>query len=263
MFQLDSQPSIAPPETCIEIQGLSKSFAGQTLYDNFDLSLPSGQFISIFGPNGCGKSTLINMISGLIPIDSGRISINGKPIRRSRIGYVFQNYRDSLFPWMSAFDNIAYPLKVKGMKERECRDRVEQLIATFNIRLDLKRYPYSFSGGQQQLISILRALVADPEVLFLDEPFSALDFETTLFVRDKLQEIFMTAQLPMLMVVHNLEEAVYLADTVLLLSKRPTHLVAKVPFNAPRPRTPDTLSSPEFVQVSRHCLDIFQEEMRK
>ncbi|PSB22324.1 nitrate ABC transporter ATP-binding protein [filamentous cyanobacterium CCP2] len=263
MFQLDSQQSIAPPETCIEIEGLSKSFGGQSLYDNFDLSLPIGQFISIFGPNGCGKSTLINMISGLIPIDSGRISINGKPIRRSRIGYVFQNYRDSLFPWMSAFDNIAYPLKVKGMKERECRDRVEQLIATFNIRLDLKRYPYSFSGGQQQLISILRALVADPEVLFLDEPFSALDFETTLFVRDKLQEIFMTAQLPMLMVVHNLEEAVYLADTVLLLSKRPTHLVAKVPFKAPRPRTPDTLSSPEFVQVSRHCLDIFQEEMRK
>ena len=105
--------------------------------------------------------------------------------------------------------------------------------------------------------------MADPEVLFLDEPFSALDFETTLFVRDKLQEIFMTAQLPMLMVVHNLEEAVYLADTVLLLSKRPTHVVAKVPFHAPRPRTPDTLSSPEFIQVSRQCLDIFQEEMRK
>jgi NitT/TauT family transport system ATP-binding protein len=263
MFQLDSQTSIAPPGACIEISGLSKSFSGQTLYDHFDLTLPSGQFISIFGPNGCGKSTLINMISGLIPIDSGRISITVKPIRRSRIGYVFQNYRDSLFPWMSAFDNIAYPLKVKGMKERDCRDRVEQLIATFNIRLDLKRYPYSFSGGQQQLISILRALVADPEVLFLDEPFSALDFETTLFVRDKLQEIFMTANLPMLMVVHNLEEAVYLADTVLLLSKRPTHLVAKVPFNAPRPRTPDTLSSPEFVEVSRHCLEIFQEEMRK
>jgi NitT/TauT family transport system ATP-binding protein len=100
-------------------------------------------------------------------------------------------------------------------------------------------------------------------VLFLDEPFSALDFETTLFVRDKLQEIFMTASLPMLMVVHNLEEAVYLADTILLLSKRPTRLVEKVAFKAPRPRTPDTLSSPEFVSVSRHCLEIFSQEMRK
>ncbi|MBW4654942.1 MAG: ABC transporter ATP-binding protein [Kaiparowitsia implicata GSE-PSE-MK54-09C] len=263
MVEVNAHTRIAPPDACVQIEGLCKSFSGQVLYEDFDLTLPNHQFVSIFGPNGCGKSTLINMISGLIPFDRGTILINGKPMRRSRIGYVFQNYRDSLFPWMSAFDNIAYPLKVKGMSQRDCRDRVEQLIETFNIRLDLKRYPYSFSGGQQQLISILRALVADPEVLFLDEPFSALDFETTLFVRDKLQEIFMTANLPMLMVVHNLEEAVYLADTVLLLSKRPTHLVARVPFDAPRPRTPDTLSSPEFISVSRHCLDIFQEEMRK
>lgn len=263
MFKLGSPQTIAPPENCIQIEGLSKSFGDQVLYDNFDLTLPGDKFVSIFGPNGCGKSTLINMISGLIPFDSGRISINGKPIRRSRIGYVFQNYRDSLFPWMTAFENIAYPLRVKGVKAKECHEIVENLIKTFDIRLDLTRHPYSFSGGQQQLISILRALVADPEVLFLDEPFSALDFETTLFVRDKLQEIFMTAKLPMVMVVHNLEEAVYLADTVLLLSKRPTHLVAEVNFTAPRPRTPDTLSSPEFVQISRQCLDIFQEEMRK
>lgn len=263
MVKVDSEQVIAPPKACIRVEGLCKSFAGQPLYDNFNLDLPSNGFISIFGPNGCGKSTLINMISGLLPFDSGQIWVNDKPLRRARIGYVFQNYRDSLFPWLSAFDNIAYPLKTKGMSDRECRDRVEKLIATFDIRLDLRRYPYSFSGGQQQLISILRALVADPEVLFLDEPFSALDFETTLFVRDKLQEIYMTASLPMLMVVHNLEEAVYLADTILLLSKRPTRLVEMVSFKAARPRTPDTLSSPEFIEVSRHCLDIFRQEMRK
>lgn len=256
-------PTLAPPEHFISVQGLCKSFAGQLLYEEFNLNLPNNQLVSIFGPNGCGKSTLINMISGLIPFDRGEIRIHGKPIRRAKIGYVFQNYRDSMFPWMSAYDNIAYPLRVKGMSERDCRDRVERLINTFNIRLDLKRYPYSFSGGQQQLVSILRALVADPEVLFLDEPFSALDFETTLFVRDKLQEIFMATSIPMLMVVHNLEEAVFLADTVLLLSKRPTHLVEAVSFTVPRPRTPDTLTSSEFIQVSRHCLEIFRQEMRK
>lgn len=168
-----------------------------------------------------------------------------------------------MFPWLSAFDNIAYPLKVKGVSDQECRDRVERMIAMFNIHLDLKRYPYSFSGGQQQLISILRALVAEPEVLFLDEPFSALDFEMTLFVRDKLQEIFMATKLPMFMVVHNLEEAIYLADTILLLSKRPTHLVERVQFWASRPRTPDTLSSPEFIEVSRHCLEVFRQEVCK
>lgn len=263
MINALTSPTIAPPEHFISVQGLCKSFAGQPLYEDFNLDLPNNQLVSVFGPNGCGKSTLINMISGLIPIDRGEIWIHGKPIRRAKIGYVFQNYRDSMFPWMSAYDNIAYPLRVKGMAERDCRDRVERLIQTFNIRLDLKRYPYSFSGGQQQLVSILRALVAEPEVLFLDEPFSALDFETTLFVRDKLQEIFMATGIPMLMVVHNLEEAVFLADTVLLLSKRPTHLVEAVPFTVPRPRTPDTLTSAEFIEVSRHCLEIFRQEMRK
>lgn len=255
--------NIAPPAHFISVQGLCKSFGGQPLYQDFNLDLPNNQLVSIFGPNGCGKSTLINMISGLIPIDSGEIRIHGKPIRRAKIGYVFQNYRDSIFPWMSAYNNIAYPLRVKGVAEKECRDRVANLVETFNIRLDLKRYPYNFSGGQQQLVSILRALIAEPEVLFLDEPFSALDFETTLFVRDKLQEIFMATSIPMLMVVHNLEEAVFLADTVLLLSKRPTHLVEAVPFTISRPRTTDTLTSPEFVEVSRYCLQIFREEMRK
>lgn len=263
MLKTDTPQTVPKTGTCIEIQGLCKSFGGQILYDDFSLTLPNNQITSVFGPNGCGKSTLINMVSGLLPFDKGQVLINGKPIRRARIGYVFQNYRDALFPWMSAFDNIAYPLRVKGVSDRECRDRVQQMIDNFNIRLDLERYPYSFSGGQQQLISILRALVAEPEVLFLDEPFSALDFEMTLFVRDKLQEIFMATQVPMLMVVHNLEEAVYLADTILLLSKRPTHLVEAVSFDAPRPRTPDTLSSPEFIETSRHCLEIFRQEMRK
>jgi NitT/TauT family transport system ATP-binding protein len=250
-------------EAIISIKGLCKSFAGQVLYDDFNLDLPKGRFISIFGPNGCGKSTLINMMSGLVPFDRGQILINDKPIRRVRIGYVFQNYRDSLFPWLSALDNIAYPLKVKGIPERECKERVEKLISAFDIKLDLRRYPYSFSGGQQQLISILRALVADPEVLFLDEPFSALDFETTLYVREKLQQIFMESSLTMVMVVHNLEEAVYLADTILLLSKRPTSLVERVSFNAPRPRTLETLSDPDFIRVSSHCLEVFRQEMRK
>jgi NitT/TauT family transport system ATP-binding protein len=264
-MMLDSitEQHIAPPEHFVSVKGLCKSFGNSVLYDNFNLDLSNNQLVSVFGPNGCGKSTLINMISGLIPFNGGEIRIHGKPIRRARIGYVFQNYRDAMLPWLSAYDNIAYPLRVKGVPDKECRDRVERLISTFNIQLDLKRYPYSFSGGQQQLISIMRALVADPEVLFLDEPFSALDFETTLFVRDKLQEIFMTTKIPMFMVVHNLEEAVFLADTVLLLSKRPTHLVEMVSFTVPRPRTFETLSSAEFIEVSRHCLEIFRQEMRK
>lgn len=263
MLKTGSSSTFAKADSFIKIEGLCKSFGRQVLYENFTLDLPNNSVISVFGPNGCGKSTLINMISGLTPFDRGQVLINNKPIRRARIGYVFQNYRDSMFPWLSVFDNIAYPLRVKGVSDRECRERVERMIAMFDIKLDLRRYPYSFSGGQQQLVSILRALVAEPEVLFLDEPFSALDFEMTLFVREKLQQIFMTSSVPIFMVVHNLEEAVYSADLILLLSKRPTHLVEAVPFNLPRPRTPETLSHPEFIEVSRHCLEVFRQEMRK
>lgn len=247
----------------INVQGLCKSFGGQVLYQDFDLTLPEGKVISVFGPNGCGKSTLINMMSGLIPIDQGQITVADKPLRRSRIGYVFQNYRDTLFPWMSAFDNIAYPLKVKGMAEKNRHQRVDQLLSTFDITLDLGRYPYQFSGGQQQLIAILRAVVADPEVLFLDEPFSALDFEMTLYIREKLQQVHMESNLTTVVVSHDLEDAVYLADQILLLSKRPTHVVEKVQFGLPRPRTPDTVSHPEFVRTKGHCLDIFRQEMRQ
>jgi len=107
MVELDQKVKNNQAKACISIEGLCKSFAGQVLYENFSLDLPKGEFISIFGPNGCGKSTLINMMSGLIPFDRGQVLINDKPIRRAKIGYVFQNYRDSLFPWLSALDNIA------------------------------------------------------------------------------------------------------------------------------------------------------------
>ena len=135
---------------------------------------------------------------------------------------MFQNYREAMFPWMRTIDNIAYPLKLEGKSKAEVDRRLEELVASFDVKFDLKRYPYELSGGQQQTASIMRALAPNPEVLFLDEPFSALDFEMTLFIREKLQEVFMATGTTMMLVSHDLEEAVYLADEVLLLTKRPT-----------------------------------------
>ncbi len=174
----------------ITIRGLSKSFDGAVVYDRFDLDIPRGKFVSVFGPNGCGKSTLINMIAGLIPIDAGEILFAGKTLSQIKFGYVFQNYREALFPWLRAIDNIEYPLRHMNLPKAERRARVERLVAHLGVKIDLQRYPYELSGGQQQLISIMRALVVEPEVLFLDEPFSALDYEMTLFMREQLQRIF-------------------------------------------------------------------------
>ena len=247
----------------IEVRGLTKQFEGAYLYRDFDVDLPSGQFVSIFGPNGCGKSTLINMISGMLPMDAGAVTFDGRPMRDCRYSYVFQNYRDALFPWMRALGNIQYPLKLLGLDRRVRDQRVEALLAEFDIRIDLHRYPYQLSGGQQQTVSILRALITDPEVLFLDEPFSALDYEMTLFMRERLQRVFMKRRTTMVFVSHDLEEAVQLADRVLLLTRPPTRVAEIVPVALPWPRDARTLSDPAFVAVKSHCLDVFGREVSR
>jgi NitT/TauT family transport system ATP-binding protein len=262
-----SAPRSAAPapahEPGIEVRGLTKRFGETFLYRDFDLDLPGGQFVSIFGPNGCGKSTLINMISGLVPMDAGTVLYGGRPIAQARLSYVFQNYRDALFPWMRAISNIQYPLRLLHLDRRTRDRRVEALLAEFDVRIDLHRYPYELSGGQQQTVSILRALITDPEVLFLDEPFSALDYEMTLFMRERLQHVFMKRRTTMVFVSHDLEEAVQLSNRVLLLTRPPTRVAEVVPVTVPWPRDARTLSQPDFVAVKSHCLDVFSREVSR
>jgi NitT/TauT family transport system ATP-binding protein len=247
----------------ITIRGLTKSFNDAVVYDDFDLDIPRGRFVTVFGPNGCGKSTLINLIAGLIPADDGRILFGGKTLAQTKIGYVFQNYREALFPWMSAFANIEYPLQLMGVRKAERVARVRALVGRLGVTIDLGLYPYQMSGGQQQLVSIMRALVVDPEVLFLDEPFSALDYEMSLFMRAQLQRIFDETRTTMVLVSHDLEEAVFLADYVLLLTRRPAAVADYRYVELPRPRRDHTLADPDFIEHKRHCLDIFQREVHR
>ena len=256
----DSSHRTAPHVT---IRGLTKRFSDATIYDNFDFDIPRGKLTSVFGPNGCGKSTLINMIAGLFPVDAGEILFDGQPLSSIKFGYVFQSYREAMFPWLRAFDNIAYPLKVMGVPKAERTVRVEKIVANLNVKIDLNLYPYQMSGGQQQLVSIMRALIVEPEILFLDEPFSALDYEMTLFMREQLQRIFVETATTTVLVSHDLEEAVYLSDRILLLSRRPARAVEFVHYDAPHPRTLKTMSDPEFISIKAHCLEIFQREVRK
>ena len=252
---------LAPPNTHVTVRGLTKAFGGVPLYTHFNLDLPRSKIVSIFGPNGCGKSTLMNMIAGLVPLDAGEILFDGKSLKDTQIGYVFQNYRDALFPWITAWDNIAYPLKRKGLKPAEVKARVDELAQLFEIRFALKRSPYELSGGQMQTVCIMRSLATRPEVLFLDEPFSALDFEMTLFIRAKLQEAHIATGTTMVIVSHDLEDAVFLADRILLLTRRPTRIAELVSFDMPRPRLPESVADPEFVRVKAHTLEVFRREM--
>ena len=247
----------------LTVRGLSKKFQGTTIYEDFSIDLPMGKFISVFGPNGCGKSTLINMISGLMPMDAGEVLYDGQTIRDTKISYVFQNYREALFPWLRAVDNIHYPLKVMGVGRKERKQRVEKLLAEFDVPFDLNAYPYTLSGGQQQTVSILRALVTEPEVLFLDEPFSALDYEMTLFMRERLQHIFMKLKTTTFLVSHDLEEAIQLADQVILLTRRPTRVAEIVDVDLPWPRDLDVTTGAKFIALKRHCLDRLWREVKR
>jgi NitT/TauT family transport system ATP-binding protein len=251
------------PPAHITVRGLHKKFQGAVIYENFNLDIPRGKFTSVFGPNGCGKSTLINLISGLTPLDKGTILFGGKTLAQTRIGYVFQNYREALFPWMTAFANIQYALTLRKVPEAEAKQRVSKIVERLGVKIDLSRYPYEMSGGQQQLVSIMRALIVEPEVLFLDEPFSALDYEMTLFMREQLQRVFEETGTTMVLVSHDLEEAVYLADYVLLLSRRPGRIADFPHVPMARPRTDHTLSQPDFVDLKGQCLEIFQREVRR
>jgi NitT/TauT family transport system ATP-binding protein len=250
------------PGTHITVRGLSKAFNGNPVYENFDIDLPKHKIVSVFGPNGCGKSTFINMVAGLMPYDAGQILFDGKTIEETRIGYVFQNYREALFPWLRAVDNIHYPLKLMGIAKAERVRRIEEVIAGFDLKFDLNRYPYELSGGQQQTVSIMRSLVVEPEVLFLDEPFSALDYEMTLIMRDQLQKVLAARGTTTVLVSHDLEEAIYLADKVLLLTRRPSRIAAYLDVPMSRPRSPQTLTDPAFVGLKATALDVFQKAVR-
>jgi NitT/TauT family transport system ATP-binding protein len=252
----------AEPGGCahVTIRGLCKRFGDAVVYHRFDLDIARGELVSVFGPNGCGKSTLINMIAGLIPSDAGEILFDGKPLRDIKFGYVFQNYREALFPWLRSIDNIEYPLKFMKLAKAERRARTERLVAHLGVKIDLNRYPYELSGGQQQLISIMRALVVEPEILFLDEPFSALDYEMTLFMRDQLQRIFIETGTTTVLVSHDLEEAVYLADRIVVLGAHPGRIQEIVEVPVPRPRSREQMITPLFIATKKHLESLIHTE---
>lgn len=248
---------ISPRQAALSVRGLKKAFGGVPVYDGFSLDVKRGDILSVFGPNGCGKSTFINMAAGLMPVDGGEILYDGRTVEEVRVGYVFQNYREALFPWRRAVENIRYPLRRMGLKRAEIERRVEALVGDFRVRFDLNAYPYSLSGGQQQLVSIMRALAVEPEVLFLDEPFSALDFETTLGLRSLLQQVLKARRTTAILVSHDLEESIVLADRMLMLTRRPTTVADDVTVDLPWPREAATLSSPAFVAIKARCLETF------
>jgi NitT/TauT family transport system ATP-binding protein len=253
----------------IKISKLKKSFPssfdGQEtrieVLNNIDLSVESGELVTFFGPNGCGKTTLIHTIGGISEPDSGTIAIDGRDSKDARIGFVFQNYRDTLFPWLSNSENIGFPLSLEGVDKRQRARRIHEFLSRFNLTIDEQSYPYQQSGGQQQLIAILRALIYNPDLVLLDEPFAALDYTTRTFMQDTVLKLFTETKATALFISHEIDEAIYMADRLVLLSKRPARILRIIEVNLEKPRKREILKSEEFSTLRKLVVSSFQEAL--
>ncbi|MFB6226336.1 MAG: ATP-binding cassette domain-containing protein [Candidatus Paceibacteria bacterium] len=203
-------------DIAVEIKNLDKSFGEVEVFRNFDLEIEQGKITTIFGPNGAGKTTLLSLISNLKQPDQGKVKVD-KTIK-SNMSYLTQDYQDSLMPWETNFENAAFPMRMKGIKTEKIKDRLKTLEESLEFSFDWEGYPYNLSGGQQQILAFIRTIITNPDLLLIDEPFSALDYENNLKFRDFLQKYYLKYESTVILVTHNIDEAVYLSDSIILLS---------------------------------------------
>jgi NitT/TauT family transport system ATP-binding protein len=225
----------------IRVSGVSRTFSidGERLpvLDGVDLHVPDRGITAIVGPSGSGKSTLLRLIAGLLVPDGGSVAVGGRPVQGPdpAIGLVFQEPR--LLPWRTAIENVAYPLVLAGRPRPERRARARELMTLFGLAGFEEAYPSQLSGGMAQRVGVARALVLEPRVLLLDEPFGALDALTRDQLDTEVLRLWERMDMTILLVTHSIPEAVFLADRVVVLSPRPGRVVADVPVELPRPRT--------------------------
>jgi NitT/TauT family transport system ATP-binding protein len=238
------------PEALVTIENLKVRFGDVVAVDGLDFSLRRGEFVSLLGPSGCGKSTLLRSIARLVPVASGRVVLRDPHLR---IGFMFQ--KPLLLPWRTTLDNVLLPAEIQlggSVVDQTDHARARRLLDMVQLGDFVDAYPHQLSGGMQQRAALARALMGDPEILLLDEPFGALDELTREVLNEELIHIWQSRETRLhtiLMVTHSIPEAVTMSDRVIVLTDRPARLVEDVEVRCPRPRTPD---DPEAVSVMKH-----------
>jgi NitT/TauT family transport system ATP-binding protein len=230
------EAAIVPPK--IHIANLTKQFPTKdgifTAIDNISLDIAPGTFFVIVGPSGCGKTTLLRILAGLEKPSSGTIEVHAEHPGKPSNSMVFQG--DSIFPWMSVWDNAAYGLKMRGVPEAEIRDIVGHYLSKTGLTKFAKRYPYQLSGGMKQRVSIARAFANDPEILLMDEPFSALDEQNKTLLQEEVLRIWEEDKKTVVFITHSVDEAVTLSDKIMVMSAHPGKVKAMIDVPFPRPR---------------------------
>ena len=243
----------------LDVRGVSKSFGPLDVLRDLDLAVRPGEFAAVIGPSGSGKSTLFNLVSGLDAPDAGTVLVDGAPadLRSRQVAYMPQ--KDLLFPWRTVLDNTALGLEAQGTRRREARKQAGELFEAFGLDGFQGSYPFQLSGGMRQRAALLRTVVLERPVLLLDEPFGALDSLTRTEMQLWLAEMWQRYGWTVVLVTHDIREAVMLADTVHVLSPRPARVVERIEVPLARPRGLDALADPAFAETERRILDVLQD----
>jgi len=265
----DRAPRPSQAEVQIDIRNVGKVYGSKAsddpviALDGVTLRIRRGEFISLLGPSGCGKSTLLGIVAGFQAASSGQILQDGRPIVKpdpSRT-VVFQDY--ALFGWMTVQQNVEFGLKAKGMPKAQRAEIARALIATVHLTGFEDKYPHQMSGGMKQRAAIARALAPDPDILLMDEPFGALDAQTRVLLQEEIARISSEAGKTVIFVTHGIDEAVFLADRVVVMSPRPGRVRQEVLVPLPRPRTAEMRSDPWFVSTVNDLWETLKPEWQK
>ena len=228
--------------------------------DDVSLGVADGEFVCVVGPSGCGKSTLLNVVGGLVRASAGDVLVDGAPVvgPGPDRGMVFQSY--TLYPWLSVRKNIEFGLALAKMPKANRRAVSDRLIELVRLQGFADAYPKALSGGMRQRVAIARALANNPKVLLMDEPFGALDAQTRALMQELLLDVWSREHRTVVFITHDIDEAIFLADRVYIMSRRPGRIRLEIPVPLPRPRSYALLASPMFAELKRQVLDVIHEE---
>jgi NitT/TauT family transport system ATP-binding protein len=248
-----------PASEKLVVRSLSKEYRRPdkiiTVLDDINLQIQARELVCLVGTSGCGKSTLLNIIAGLLPPSSGEVYVDGVPVTGrpgSDRGMIFQGY--TLYPWLTVAQNVAFGLSLRGVSKAVQRERVDHFLAVVGLTDFANAYPKQLSGGMKQRVAIARAIANEPAILLMDEPFGALDAQTKEQLQEFLLHLWQQTHVTILMITHDVEEAIYLSQRLYLMQAHPGRMAQELRIDLPPERTVDIKLSPEFVQIKRQVL---------
>ncbi len=261
-----TEPQSTPASPLLAMRAISKTFGSVTALSGLDVSVAPGEFVTVVGPSGCGKSTLFNIVAGLEEPDAGGIlRFEGRSCHAAELlGRVsFMPQRDLLLPWRNVIDNAILALEVEGRPRKEARAQALRMLPEFGLAGFETQYPHQLSGGMRQRVALMRTFLFERDLMLLDEPFGALDALTRAMMQRWLLDVWQKYRRTILFITHDVDEAIFLGDRVLVMTARPGAVKLEQVIDLPRPRRPDVVTSPEFIRLKRTLLEAIEEESMK